>query len=48
MDNDVNLPINIAVVGHTNVGKTSLIRTLTPSVMSRQAQALLAMLNHKY
>ncbi|MEH6912122.1 MAG: GTPase/DUF3482 domain-containing protein [Oceanicoccus sp.] len=29
MKSEVNLPLNIAVVGHTNVGKTSLIRTLT-------------------
>ncbi len=29
MDSEASLPLNIAVVGHTNVGKTSLIRTLT-------------------
>ena len=29
MESKANLPLNIAVVGHTNVGKTSLIRTLT-------------------
>jgi hypothetical protein len=29
VESKVNLPLNIAVVGHTNVGKTSLIRTLT-------------------
>jgi len=29
MEPKANLPLNIAVVGHTNVGKTSLIRTLT-------------------
>ncbi|PHX39760.1 GTPase SAR1 [Pseudomonas sp. NZIPFR-PS5] len=31
-DKDANRPLKLAVVGHTNVGKTSLLRTLTRDV----------------